>query len=520
MHRPSWFSVLLGMATIGSGSLARAQFDTPPPPADAGAQPDRDPLASKQQIARDRMLQLEDRMYRLIEKLAAGEPEQAQRLEEALRRSKELLIRRHMDEIIDLLDKGDLAAASETGPAVTKGVEQLLAILLAEPDHRKELQQEAERLRAFERRIQELIEQQQRLKNQIDPASAPADAKDAASQQHKLEQRTDRLARDMQGGKNSSDSSSQPAGDTASRPSDDSETQPADKKSEDSQPEGAERNDENTPSDQPAPGTENVQQAQQHMQQAEGQLKNSQNQQARQSQQEAVDQLEEARRQLQETIDQLRREQREEILRNLESRFSAMLAKQEVVNRRTAELDAKGPAAWTHADELAIGGLARDEDKLAGEADEALHVLEEEGTTIVFPQVVEELRDDLKDVAARLNNRQTGGQTSLLQASIIDLLKELLGAVQQLREQMETAQSAPDMSPSDTPPPLLPGSAELKLLRSCQARVNRMTERLADSSAENRDTSADRDEQVRKTTERQKQIAEMARKMNERITGQ
>ena len=120
-----------------SSALAFAQFESPPPAANGNAE--ADPLAAKQQIARDRMVQLEDRMYRLIEKLAAGEPEQAKRLEDALRKSKELLIRRHMDEVIELLDKGDLSSAADKESAVGKGIAQLLAILLAESDRRKEI---------------------------------------------------------------------------------------------------------------------------------------------------------------------------------------------------------------------------------------------------------------------------------------------------------------------------------------------------------------------------------------------
>jgi hypothetical protein len=257
------------------------------------------------------------------------------------------------------------------------------------------------------------------------------------------------------------------------------------------------------------------------MNQAAEQLQGKQGQQARSEQQKALDQLEEARRQLQEALDQLRREQQEEILRGLESRFTAMLAKQEPINRQTADLEAKGQPAWTHADELVVGGLARDEDKLAGDAGEALHILEEEGTTIVFPQVVEELRDDLKDAAGRLNSRQTGGFTPQIQMDIVDLLKELIAAVQQLRQQNEAGKSGQGMpGQPDQPPPLLPGSAELKLLRSCQVRINRMTTHLETPAPKSGEPQADREARTRKVAERQREVGEMTSKINERVTGQ
>src|SRR5437867_2173927 len=51
-----------------------------------------EPLAAKEQLVRDRMMQLEDRMYRLSDKLAHTEPQQAKKLEVALRQARELLI--------------------------------------------------------------------------------------------------------------------------------------------------------------------------------------------------------------------------------------------------------------------------------------------------------------------------------------------------------------------------------------------------------------------------------------------
>jgi hypothetical protein len=60
------------------------------------------------------------------------------------------------------------------------------------------------------------------------------------------------------------------------------------------------------------------------------------------------------------------------------------------------------------------------------------------------------------------------------------------------------------------------------MLRSCQVRINRMTQQLQSAAAaEPAETSApDRQSQTRKVAERQRQAAEMARRMNERITGQ
>ncbi len=51
------------------------------------------PLATKERIIHDRVLQLEDQMYRLIEQLRESEPDKARRMERVLARMGELGIR-------------------------------------------------------------------------------------------------------------------------------------------------------------------------------------------------------------------------------------------------------------------------------------------------------------------------------------------------------------------------------------------------------------------------------------------
>ena len=130
-----------------------------------------DPLATRQQIVRDRMTQLEDRMFRLADKLAESEPEQAERLRRALRQARELLIRRNMEETITLLDEGDLIDAADRQLVIMKNLEQVLEILLEDPDNTAERKKEIDRLKEFHKKIQELLDAQQALKAKTD---APA----------------------------------------------------------------------------------------------------------------------------------------------------------------------------------------------------------------------------------------------------------------------------------------------------------------------------------------------------------
>jgi hypothetical protein len=98
--------------------------------------------------------------------------------------------------------------------------------------------------------------------------------------------------------------------------------------------------------------------------------------------------------------------------------------------------------------------------------------------------------------------------------------QEIIEAIKQMRKELQESGksgSAPPDSPGGDP--LLPNSAELKLLRSCQERVNRQTLDLQDDIAKNQNVAKPK-EKLDKLAERQREVAEMARKMNERITGQ
>lgn len=622
----------------------------------------KDPLAGKQQIVRDRMTQLEDRLFRLTERLAKAEPDQAKRVQAALKQARELLIRRNMEETMALLEQGRLTDAGDKQSEISRDLEAVLRVLL-EDSAGGERQKELERLRGYRKQIQTMLQDQRRLKDQAEavprlqqmladieraiarlnalilrqqqeisktdaatqaaagagelansqkqvrlatgaladdlntaageppvqtqPASAPAERPDesagsrpagpptdqpseegirgglqragtetgkaaqrmqsaeadlgraahataspkqriaaehlqkalqelqkqqenarqlldqakAAQRQRELQQRAETLARQMQG------------------PAQDAGTQPAGGDSPGGQQEDAEspEGQPGSQDQQPAPGAQNVQQAGQHMQKAAEGLDQSKPQEAAPQQAKAVEELEEAERQLQEILEQLRKEQQEELLRGLESRFRAMLAQQQTINGGTDALAAKPLTAWAHPDELAAAGLSQDEKKLADDAGQALKILQEDGTTVVFPKIVAQLQQDMLAVAGRLGQRKLDDMTRLMQADLVTALKELIESVKQMQEDLAGGKMAGGGRGGNDP--LLPGSAELKLLRSCQERINRQTT-AADQVRSQSPGRQELQEELRRIAERQKEVAEMARKMNEVLTGE
>jgi hypothetical protein len=263
------------------------------------------------------------------------------------------------------------------------------------------------------------------------------------------------------------------------------------------------------------PGRENVEQARQQMDGAADDLKDNRPGDANTKQQEAVRQLMEAQKQLEEQLNQLRREQQEEVLRALEDRFRDMLARQLQVNSNTIDLDRKGVPNWTRTEELLAGTLAQAERDLSAEANQALEILRQEGTSLVFPRIVEQLAADLNDAGARIADRNVAVATQRLQADIVESLKELIEAVEQVRKKGAGGSTGDDGGPPQ-PPPLLPQSAELKLLRACQVRVNRQTEAFARERGNEQTLTPDQQRSLQRIAERQKEVAAMAQEMNER----
>jgi hypothetical protein len=175
---------------------------------------------------------------------------------------------------------------------------------------------------------------------------------------------------------------------------------------------------------------------------------------------------------------------------------------------------ARGERSWTRADRLRLSDLSAEEKVLAGLVETARQVLVEDGTTVVFPRIVEQLRDDMLTVHRLLGEEQTGPYTQALERDIERTLEELIEALQRAqREQQSQGQGQGQGQQGQPPlPPLVPDSAELKLLKAAQLRVNERT-RSFDAARPQGPLGPEMSGQVRKIAERQADVARMAEDM-------
>src|SRR5690606_35085632 len=116
-------------------------------------------------------------------------------------------------------------------------------------------------------------------------------------------------------------------------------------------------------------------------------------------QQDAKEKLEEAQRQLEEALAQLRQQLQDEVLRSLEERFAAMLTQQKKLSAMTKAAERQRSESLTQSGDLPSAFVKRCEEiatgelDLAAQAQDSLKLLQEDGTTAVFPELVVELQD-------------------------------------------------------------------------------------------------------------------------------
>ena len=158
---PSWPNFLCLQWGVVLALLAA--FGAPAYSDDGGSEA---PLATKERIIHDRVLQLEDQMYRLIEQLRESEPEKARRMEKVLARMGELGIRRQLETVIEVLNEDRLDEALTEQDKLLGHLSTLLTLLIEDEDDSEERKKEIERLQKLAEELDKLISKESRLRDE------------------------------------------------------------------------------------------------------------------------------------------------------------------------------------------------------------------------------------------------------------------------------------------------------------------------------------------------------------------
>jgi vacuolar-type H+-ATPase subunit H len=495
-------------------------------------------LAAEQALIADRFRDLEKVLLRMADLTAHTDPRRAALLRQAITQSKDRDLDHKFDDVVNLLKQDRLAAGVKSQGELKTELAQLLELLLSE-DRGKRLESEKQRIRDYLRKVNQIIKEQKGL--QAETNDGAEGEKKLSPRQGELGDRTGQLGAEIaknegkppddkkaddkksddkksdgkkpddknadekpddsaqgsdgkstdgkntdgnkpdakakegkDGEKSEGKPSEQPPGEGKPSPGSPKPSQPGEGKDGKG---GESAGDAPPPQDNSPPAEKRLREAQERMQQAQRNLDNAKRQGASEEQQKAIEALQKAKAELEAILRQLREEERSRVLAMLEARFRKMLDMQTQVYEGTKRLDHVADPDRDRDHEIESGRLSRKEAEIVGEADRALSVLREEGTSVAMPEAVGAMRDDMEQVVARLAQTKVGEVTQKVEEDVITALEELIAALKKAQKDLADKKPPPGQAGEASEPPLVDKIAELKVIRAMQMRVNTRTQR-------------------------------------------
>jgi hypothetical protein len=565
--------VLCGLSAFSTQAWPQevpAAVETQPVEAASPAPAAGDELSVEQARLADRFKRLEEVIGRLAELSASTDPRRAKLLREAIAQSREQDVNVRFEAVVKLLEEERLSAAATNQTELQKELDALLTLLL-KADRDRELSSQRDRIRKYIKEAARLIrmqkgirarteggdelkplgEEQQRvasdtakLGGDIAETEVPKENDDAAEEdesandegEKKTEKSPDETKKPSDDSKPSepsksgegSNPSEPKEGESQNGESKDgqpSESKPGEgepSKSQQGEPQPSEGQSESQPSDEGQQGQQpsepqdpaeraakRLRAAQQKMEDARKKLDEAERKGAAEQQREALKDLELAKAELERVLRQLREEEMERTLTQLAARFRRMLELQNEVYEGTVRLDRVPEAQRDHDDEIEAARLSRQESQIVQEADKSLLLLHEEGSSVAFPEAVEQMRDDMRQVTKWLADVKVGTLTQTVEQDIIAALEETIAALEKALKDLEKNRMRPGQSspPGEQgEPELVNKLAELKMIRSLQARIYQRTQRFGEMIEGEQAETAELLEALADLAERQQRV--------------
>ena len=457
-------------------------------------------LARRQNQLADKFVRLETLMLKMADLDAVSNPRRAILLRRAVEQSNERQVRLHLKTLVELIVEDELDNAVVSQNELVDDLGVLLDLLLSE-NRAQHLQDEQARIRTYMKELERILRLQRSVQGQTEENEQ---SKLLPDQQKKIAERAARLNQRMRENEERPAESSKSANGTNERSPDSGELPPTERPTpsgqntppndkETSEPrESADRpagdpssgkpgsSSEPPPSEQQQPSyapRKRVADAQQHMEQAHDKLAQNQQRKAIEDQDRAQEELRKAIAELEEILRQTREEEVERTLVMLEARFRRMLELQVKVLEETKRLDQVPLAQRNFELNMQAAKISFEQRKILLAADRALALLQEEGSSIAFPEVVGQARDDMEQVAVRLAKAKVGLTTQGIEQDIVDALQEMIEALQQAQKKKENqAQQPPSPGMASAQDQgLVDMLSELKMIQSMETRVYRRT---------------------------------------------
>jgi hypothetical protein len=272
---------------------------------------------------------------------------------------------------------------------------------------------------------------------------------------------------------------------------------------------------------QPTPGQPDVAQASKSASQAAGDMGENNPTDANTQQNKTLENLDEAMEQMDEKIAQLERRSKAEKLAKIEQRLELVLEEQKTATartKRTWEARKPGSDPYDRQAVQTLNELAKTERGLAEEIKAIVMLLSKEGSTVVFPRILDQVRSDLVEVSRSLADRQAGPLTQATQQQIEATLEEMIASVrEELSRGLKKKGGMGGGGGGGKKPPLVPPVAELRMLRLQQLHVNRLTQQLDTMARNNAIPTEKMSTEQARLRERQKAVLDLTREMAEKL---
>jgi len=518
MKQICWTTRFLLLLLIAVGQPVIAQDA-----ADEKDKTETEQITEAQSRLAERYKLLEEKLFTLYEYERDTNPLRSKTLKRAFLQSQEKMTALQLRTIVQLLNDANLKDAQARQNLVLDELRSLLELLESE-DRGKRVRDELKRHQEYLKEIDRLLRIQRGIRGQTEGGAAQ---KRLANSQQKAADRTGKLADEIKkneespdpenaqadsddepsdsddeavpkdkkdGTDESSDSESNKSKPNESKPGEnlegngDSKSKPKDGPAQPSQNqgnpgEGSQNSDESPPQPQQQqanPVRKRVEAAQDRMRKAQQNLEDANRTKSVENMIAAEAELAAARKELEEILRQLREEEVERMLAMLESRFRQMLEREIRVYERTRKLDGIVQKERNTDFEIRAGKISVEQNSIATEASRTLLLLREDGSSVAFPETVEQLHLDMVQVAQRLSAAKTGKITIEIEEDIIETLEYLIQALVVAQQDMEKMkQQTPGQQQAGKPgdKPLVDALAEIKMLRGLQERIYRRHKR-------------------------------------------
>lgn len=413
-------------------------------------------LPLDQSRVRQRMGEVEQRLLEMAGPLEPQQPERAEQLRHAFKLSRDRLIVSRMARIGSLLGQERYAEAAWLQQEVLEDLDRLAGWLNAGQwaGELTRLREALSRLEALARRESDAVRRTRELSRLA--AEGPSQAHAAAAEnQRMIRSHADDLHVELRGG----------------------------------------------------PGADHLAGSLGLMAQAERALRTGADADALAAQLEAGRHLVAAAAEVQRAISRLEAQRRAETRLRLREILRGMLEGQQAILAETKEVDrlVGHQPRPSRAQLLRIAALARREEGLLDAADEALALLEADGTSVALPAALKAVKADIAACAQLLQEGRTGALVQGLQEHVVAILAALIEALRtpEADRLRKLGERPPTKKGKGGAEALVEVVEELKVMRAMQVSLNRQTARADDLRGQSAELTDEVRAEIRRLAQRQ-----------------